>query len=336
MKLSEIEINPIKITLIIIVGLIAWYLGNYINSMLTAIIIYVLCRPLLMYLIDIRKWKSIWASLSIMLLTFVLFLLPLTLIGILLSSKINYVVHNYTSFLDVINQKVQLFLDQKNIDIQTGDILQRAASYIGKYAPDAINATASTVAQLSIMYFTLFYMLKENKNFEKWLLQFSPFSKVKTHLLLEEFNITIKSNSIGIPVIATVQAIVALIGYAIFGVDEPFLWAVLTGLFSVIPIVGTMIIWLPLSLYLVINGDPIQGSGLLLYSMIIITNIDNVVRFLLLKKLGDVHPLITVFGVILGLQLFGFMGIILGPLVLSYLFMLIKFYRLENVTDDDA
>jgi predicted PurR-regulated permease PerM len=79
-------------------------------------------------------------------------------------------------------------------------------------------------------------------------------------------------------------------------------------------------------------GEVTMGLALVAYSAIITGGIDNVLRFTLLKKLGDVHPLITVLGVIVGLPLFGFMGLIFGPLMISYLLLLIKIYRVENST----
>lgn len=335
MKIADLEINPIKISILILGLIIAYYLGDFANSIIASIVIYVLCRPMLLFFINKRKMKPTIATLIILLITFIVFLLPLTLITVLLSSKINYLVNNYAIFLETINVKLQTIFTLYHIELNTNDLLQKSASFISKFVPDILNATASTVTQIVIIYFTLFFMLKENIKFEKWILTFSPFTGKNTTILLDELKNNIYSNSIGIPVIGVIQAIVALIGYLIFGVDEPFLWAILTGLFSVIPIVGTTIIWLPLSLYLIISGDPIQGTGLLIYSAAIITNIDNVARFLILKKYGDVHPLITVFGVILGLRLFGFLGIILGPLVLSYLFLMIKMYQQEQIPELD-
>lgn len=336
MKFSEIQIDPIKISILVLSLLIIYYLGDFSNTILASLVIYILSRPMLFYLIDKRKMKPILATILIISLSVIIFLLPLTLISLLLSSKINYIVNNYSAFLAAIQEQLQVFLSTYKIQINTGEIIQKAASFLGDFAPKLVNATANTITQLTIMYFCLFFMLKDNRKFESWILSFSPFSKTKTHMLLLELKSNIYGSSIGIPVLGIVQAIVALIGYLIFGVDEPLLWAILTGLFSVIPIVGTTIIWLPVSLYLIITGDPIQGTGLLAYSVLIITNVDNVVRFLLLKKYGDIHPLITIFGLILGLRLFGFLGIILGPLVLSYLFLLLDFTKFKEPTESPS
>src|SRR5690606_3913156 len=119
-------------------------------------------------------------------------------------------------------------------------------------------------------------------------------------------------------VLAFLQSLIAILGYWIFGVDEFLIWGLLTGICSLLPVIGTMIIWVPIVIYMIATGDVGKGIGLALYCAIIVSNIDNVLRFTVMKKIGDVHPLITVFGVIIGLQMFGIMGLIFGPLLLSY------------------
>jgi predicted PurR-regulated permease PerM len=92
-----------------------------------------------------------------------------------------------------------------------------------------------------------------------------------------------------------------------------------------------MMIWVPLVVYLFSQGLNGPGTGLLIYSLLVTGNVDYLARVTLMKKIGNVHPLITVFGVIVGLQLFGFMGFIFGPLVFSYVIILIKIYAHEFV-----
>jgi predicted PurR-regulated permease PerM len=141
----------------------------------------------------------------------------------------------------------------------------------------------------------------------------------------------VKANAIGIPLISIVQGLAAWIGYLIFGLNDALMWGFLTGVFAFFPIVGTMMIWVPLVIYLFSQGLTGPGTGLLIYSLVVTGNVDYLARVTLMQKIGNVHPLITVFGVIVGLQLFGFMGFIFGPLVFSYVIILIKIYAHEFV-----
>ncbi len=107
------------------------------------------------------------------------------------------------------------------------------------------------------------------------------------------------------------------------------LWGFITGVFAFFPIVGTMIVWVPLVVFMFSAGHNGQGIGLAIYSAVVTGNIDYMARITLLKKIGDVHPVITVLGVIVGLSLFGFWGFIFGPLLISYFLLLYNIYSAE-------
>ena len=90
---------------------------------------------------------------------------------------------------------------------------------------------------------------------------------------------------------------------------------------------GTTLVWFPLAAYMAILGDWPHAIGLLLYCGLIVTNIDNLIRFILQKKMADTHPLITIFGVVIGLSLFGFMGVIFGPLLISIFILCVNIFK---------
>jgi predicted PurR-regulated permease PerM len=145
-------------------------------------------------------------------------------------------------------------------------------------------------------------------------------------LLAYETKLMVKANALGIPIICIVQGLVAAFGYWIFGLSDWALWGFLTGVFAFFPLVGTMIIWVPLVAYMYAQGIDWPATWLGLYSLIVTGNVDYLARITLMKKMGDVHPLVTVLGVIVGLNLFGFVGLIFGPLLVSYFLVLVKIY----------
>lgn len=107
------------------------------------------------------------------------------------------------------------------------------------------------------------------------------------------------------------------------------MWGFLTGISSLVPVLGTMTIYIPLGIIVLAAGETSNGIGVLAYGLFVIGSIDNILRFTILKSLGNVPPLITVFGVLLGLKLFGMLGLIFGPLILSSVGVLIKVYSNE-------
>jgi predicted PurR-regulated permease PerM len=99
----------------------------------------------------------------------------------------------------------------------------------------------------------------------------------------------------------------------------------------VLPVVGAALAYVPIALIFFANNQTWQGVVMLIYGFAVIGTVDNLLRFTLLRKLGDVHPLVTVFGVIIGLNLFGFIGLIFGPLLISIFVLLLKIYSSEFI-----
>ena len=100
-----------------------------------------------------------------------------------------------------------------------------------------------------------------------------------------------------------------------------------------IPVVGAALAYVPVAILFFANGMNIKGIIMLAYGFGVISTVDSVFRFWLQKKIGDVHPLITGFGVIIGLNLFGFIGLIFGPILISLFLLLIKIYANEFSTN---
>jgi predicted PurR-regulated permease PerM len=170
-------------------------------------------------------------------------------------------------------------------------------------------------------------MLLNARRLEKTVYNYLPFDTSNNQLLLNELNKQTIANSIGIAVLTILQSIVALIGYWIFGVHHPAFWAILTGLASAIPAVGTGIVWIPVCIALYATGKHWQTYALAGYCAVVMSAVEHIFRLIVIRKLGDVHPVITFFGVILGLDLFGVVGVIYGPLLISYFILLLRIYR---------
>ena len=139
----------------------------------------------------------------------------------------------------------------------------------------------------------------------------------------------VRSNAIGIPLLAIIQGGVAMIGYFIFGAPDALLLGFLTCFATVIPMVGTALVWFPVAVYMAVTGDWFNAIGLAAYGGIVVSQLDNLIRFILQKRMADIHPLITIFGVVIGLSLFGFMGVIFGPLLLSLFFLFVDMFKRE-------
>ncbi|HRB22864.1 MAG TPA: AI-2E family transporter, partial [Ferruginibacter sp.] len=204
--------------------------------------------------------------------------------------------------------------------------------------PKLLNSTANIVTNIVMMFFLLYFLLVEGRSMEKYISRMIPLQKHNVSALSSETKTMIKANALGIPIISLIQGVTSAIGYWIFGVEDWGMWGFVTGVFAFFPIVGTTIIWLPLVIFLYSKGLTWPATGLLIYSLLITGNVDYLARLSLMKRMGDVHPLVTILGVIVGLGLFGFIGLIFGPLLISYFLVLVKIYMNEfsESTDTEA
>lgn len=330
-KLSASLLKQIVLLIVIIfIGIeILVQLKYFIPGLFGAITLYVLYRNWYYRLIEQKKWKKWAAALVLILGSIILVVLPIFSVIKVLIPRITAAIDQAPTITNKLNTTVDLLkrhfpsITISNETIQQN--FQKAAAYI----PKLLNATASVVSNLAVAFFIFYFMLMGGRNMEKRLVTFLPLNSANRNSLWEQTRNMVVSNAIGIPVLAVCQAIFAILGYWIFGVKEFIFWGLLTGAASIIPVVGTMIIWIPICIITLISGEVGLGIGLTAYCGIIVSNSDNVLRFALMKKFGDVHPLITVFGVILGLQLFGLMGLIFGPLMIAYFILLCQIYKFE-------
>ena len=140
---------------------------------------------------------------------------------------------------------------------------------------------------------------------ETAILLYLPFKTEKISVFGAELKAETFSNAVGVAVIALAQGIFAYVAYLFTGVNEPEFWAVLTGLASILPIIGTGLTWAPIAIYQLVQGNTCQGIVLIIWGFLFLGTIDNVIRLVLAKKMANVHPLVTILGVIMGLQYFG-------------------------------
>lgn len=336
MKIKRISDNVIKqvflILLILLVGfLIVYNLKYFIPGALGALTLYIIFRNTYFKLTEERNWKPVWASTFLIVVTLVCVVIPVWVIVEIMIPQVNNLLANRQVIVEKFNA-VKAFMESRpilnRINLSEENLMSQLQK-VTTYIPRLFNSVAELLANIATALFILYFMLVNARNMERIATVYLPFNDENKDYLWEETNMMVRANALGIPILAICQGIVAVIGYWIFGVNNPFLWGMLTGVASIIPVLGTMIVWIPICIIQIATGDVTNGIILTLYCLIIVGGIDNVLRFTILKKLGNVHPLITVFGVLLGLNLFGMMGLIFGPLLLSYFSVLIKVYRTE-------
>jgi predicted PurR-regulated permease PerM len=312
--------------IILLAVLLLKQLYVFLPGFLGAITLYILLRESYFSITIKGKKGKTWVALLFILLSLVVIALPIYFSINLISGKVSGLLNNPVELMmdaKLVDEKI---FEKTNVHILSDDNLKSLQQKAATVVPSLLNSSANILSNFAIMFFLLYFLLKNGREVEKFLDRFIPLKEENVDMLGNETKNMIKANAIGIPVLATLQGLIATIGYWIFGVKDPVLWGFITGVFSLVPIVGTAIIWVPLCLYMYATAQTGNALGLLIYSAVLITNIDYVARLTILKKFMDIHPLITIFGVIIGVGLFGFWGVIFGPLLISYFIILVKIY----------
>lgn len=324
-----------QVVLLLVIAFLAFLIIRemyvFLPGLMGSVTFYILGRERYFRLTEKRRWMPGPTALMIIVVFLLLIAAPLYYAVLLVSPKISSLFLHTDELLvgvQALSDKIKSITGQEILSSQN---LASFQSNLANYIPTFLNSSALILSNMLVMLFVMYFMFTGGRTMEDSIRKFIPLHQESVIALAHETKHMVKANAIGIPLISLIQGFFAWAGYLIFGMEDALMWGFLTGVFAFFPIVGTMMIWVPLVVYLYSKGMGGQATGLLVYSLVITGNVDYLARVTLMKKIGNVHPLITVFGVIVGLQLFGFMGFIFGPLIFSYAIILVKIYSHEFV-----
>ncbi|MBK7430275.1 MAG: AI-2E family transporter [Bacteroidetes bacterium] len=259
---------------------------------------------------------------------FIIFV-PVYFIGSLILPRIYMIFSSGSLTMDALQKADNQLQNLIGFQVLTPENLASLQSSATGFITNFLGASLNILTDLLLLYLFFYYLLVNTGKIEKYLGEIIPFSPDKMDRFSKELEAQTKSNALGIPLLAICQGLFASLGYWIFGIPEPFFWGLMTGFFSLLPMVGSALIWVPAGLYKLSEGSNWQGIAIILYGILVIGMVDNVFRLVFQKKFADIHPMVTILGVIIGLQLFGVPGLIFGPLLIGYFILLLKIFKEE-------
>lgn len=316
------------ITIILGLGLLLFLkMTPFMGGILGACTIYIMVRDQMLYLTQKKKIRKSVTAIILLIEAILCFLVPLSLAIWLLISKLQTVNVDTATFVDTITNLADWIRRKTEYDLLSKENISSIASILPSIGQFLMGGISSFAVNLFVLVFVLYFMLIGGTKMEQYIYELLPFSDSNKKHVMNEINMIVRANAIGIPLLAIIQGAIATLGYYLFDAPSALLFGFLTCFATVIPIVGTTLVWFPLAAYMAISGDWPHAIGLLLYCGLIVTNIDNLIRFILQKKMADTHPLITIFGVVIGLSLFGFMGVIFGPLLISIFILCVNIFK---------
>jgi len=310
---------------------ITYALYPYIEAFFAALIIYVIMKPAHDLLTKRLKINNRAASIVLIVLSIVIIIIPLYYLIILLSQQVGQVLEIVTVNMDIIYgylQKINELVPALDLEQKASDLVTTIGGFVSQLVLETIQNLGNQLIGLIIMVFLLYYLFTtDDKTLKDLTSNIIPFSDSNKDKLIGEMKNIIHSTIIATFFIAAVQGGLLAFTFYLLDIQGAILWGFVTLILSIMPVVGAPLVWGPAIIFKVIEGD-LFAAGVIFIAGMVISNIDNFLRPYIQDKVGAIHPFVSLLGIFIGIYLFGLVGIVVGPLVLSsFLLMLRMFYE---------
>lgn len=228
----------------------------------------------------------------------------------------------------------QIRVGPYQIGAQIEQLGSQLVSWVGASALGLIGTATRVGIQLTITFFGLYYMLVAPRGSWRAIRPFIPFSGQSAELLRDRFRDVTISTLVGTGLTAAVQGLFVGMAFMVTGLSNALFWGVVTVIFAILPVVGSGLVWGPGVAALAIEGRYGAAIGLTIWGIVVVGNVDNVIRPIVFRRWARIHPFVTVIGAFAGIRFFGLLGLLIGPLAISYFFELIRMYRAEYLEDE--
>jgi predicted PurR-regulated permease PerM len=320
--------------LIFVLGLaLVWTLWPFSTGLVGAPVLYVMFAPVYRWLA--RRTPPGIAAALVVLLGIILVLGPgVSFVGVVAGEAQDMATGVIRSPL--LTRLRELRIGPYDVGAQIEALGSRLVSFIGASALGLIGTATRLAIQLTIAFFGLYYLLLAPDMAWRQVQPFIPFSRHNAEILRERFRDVTISTLIGTGLTATIQGLLVGTAFWVIGVPNALFWGVVTVVLSILPVVGSGLVWGPGALSLALEGSYGRAIALALWGVIVVGNVDNVIRPMVFRRWARIHPFITIIGAFAGIQYFGLLGLLIGPLAISYFFELIRMYRAEYLDDEEA
>ena len=200
------------------------------------------------------------------------------------------------------------------------------SAFLNQFTSILVNLP-SLLLQFAVFLFTFYFAIRDQEELKEYISTLSPFSESTEKKFLKEFRGITNAIVFGQVFIGIVQGLAVGAGLFFLGVPKALILTFIACIVSIIPVLGSWLVWLPVGVVLLVAGQTFAGVFLLLYGALFVSTIDNIFRPWILSKQSNLPIAMSVIGTIGGLYFFGIAGLVLGPLVLAYVLIIIEFYR---------
>ncbi len=336
MNLGEKDIK--KLTMIVLVALLLVLVYVVVKPVILAtigglILVYVFA-PLYNFVKKYIKNKTVAAFIIVVIILATLSLLIWLIIPLMMKQVFD--IFDFSQNIEVQRFIKSIFPNSNEQFI--GQLSLSINGFISKASSSILNSLLSIFLELPkillnffILGFVFFFGLRDHEKFTVFLKGISPFGEIKEKIIIKHFKDMTDSVIYGQIFVGIVQGSLAGLGLFIFGVENSLVLTILAIFLSIIPFVGPALVWIPVSVYLFVNGNTSIALGFLAYNLFFVSVADNFLRTYLIARRTDISPAVIMVGMIGGIFVFGILGLILGPLILAYLLTLLESFKDNSV-----
>lgn len=301
-------------------------LTPFISGLLGAAVLYVICIGTYRKL---ERATNVGIASALTLLAAVLLIaLPLAWVVGLVIDRAPEVIRGVQNSA-LIDRLAQLRIGPYDVGAELARASGTALQWLSGQAIGFMGGAASATINLVIAFFGLYYMLHGSE--QAWLRfrDYIPFSPKTADALREHFYSVTRATLLGTAIVAAAQGTIIGLGFRLVGLPDALFWGTMTAFVSILPVLGSGLVWIPAVIVLIVQGRYGAAVVLGVISWLVASNIDNLIRPLVYRRVSNIHPMITLVGAFAGIKYFGLPGLLLGPLAIAYFFELLRFYNVE-------
>jgi predicted PurR-regulated permease PerM len=340
MKITRMVEYAFFFGLLALAGYMVWLIAEpFLSSLALAAIIVTICYPLYERIKRIvpRQNKTA-ASLLTTLLVLVVIIIPLVTLSSLVVREIA------TFFQDIEAGQVPIeqgfaqleILIQSIIPGYEIDLTAQLGTVVDWATANSWSIFAGTISFILVFFIALigtFYFFRDGKEFLELVIKASPLPDKDDAVIFRRLARSVRAVATGTILTALIQGTLVAVGFSIFGVDRAILWGSLASVTAVMPGIGTTVVSVPAVIMLFVAGDIPNAFGLLLWSMLIVGMVDNIIAPYLIGRGNNLHPFIVLISVLGGVILFGPIGFVIGPVIVTFFLVLLEIYNQYIIQD---
>jgi len=316
----SLQFTVAVVTIAILVATLLFAFLPFLSGLFGALIFYVLLRPMYTLLRN-HGWNKYVAGWTTLLASIIFILGPLLFVGYLIVQQVILFVGGGINLHDILPDSIVPFF------MQVQDIL---TPYLTELFFDNFTSVFIIIINILLLYVLLYYLLVHSDDFPKTLFVFMPFSKKHSERFVKEFESITYGTVVGTGAIAVIEGILIGVAFYVVGFPGALLWGVVAGIASIIPVLGPVMFWIPATIYLFLQGH-IGLSIFMLIIGLVASNIEYLIRPYVNRRYGRIHPVTTLTGIIVGVPLFGILGLVIGPLLVSFTLLTLMTFHEQYV-----